>query len=156
MKITKISKNGLDLIKQFEGFYSKPYMCPANVCTIGYGNTFYDDGRKVKLTDKPISVERADELLLFTLSTFEKYVDTYCRDDINQNQFDALVSFCYNCGPANLKSSTLLKKLNVNPNDPTIELEFKKWNKGGGKVLKGLTLRRAAEWKLYSTPNKTK
>jgi lysozyme len=78
-----------------------------------------------------------------------KKVDSYCVDTINQNQFDALVSFCYNVGPGNLKSSTLLKKVNANPNDPTIRTEFLKWNKGGGKVLAGLTRRRTAEANLY-------
>ncbi len=70
------------------------------------------------------------------------------------NQFDALVSFCYNVGPANLKSSTLLKKVNINPNDPTIKNEFLKWTKAGGKVLKGLVTRRTAEAELYFTPVK--
>lgn len=149
MKITKIGTKGLDLIKSFEGLKLKPYLCPANVPTIGYGSTFYENDKKVKLTDPSITEQRASELLLDSLKGFERYVDSYCRDDINQNQFDALVSFCYNLGPANLKSSTLLKKANVNPNDPTIAQEFLKWNKAGGKALKGLTKRRQAESDLY-------
>ena len=119
MKITKIGTKGLDLIKSFEGLKLKPYLCPAKVPTVGYGSTFYENDKKVKLTDPSITEQRASELLLDSLKGFERYVDSYCRDDINQNQFDALVSFCYNLGPANLKSSTLLKKANVNPNDPT-------------------------------------
>ena len=149
MKITKIGTKGLDLIKSFEGLKLKPYLCPAKVPTVGYGSTFYENDKKVKLTDPSITEQRASELLLDSLKGFEKYVDSYCRDDINQNQFDALVSFCYNLGPANLKSSTLLKKANVNPNDPTIAQEFLKWNKAGGKALKGLTKRRQAESDLY-------
>ena len=149
MKITKIGTKGLDLIKSFEGLKLKPYLCPANVPTVGYGSTFYENDKKVKLTDPSITEQRASELLLDSLRGFERYVDSYCRDDINQNQFDALVSFCYNLGPANLKSSTLLKKANVNPNDPTIAQEFLKWNKAGGKALKGLTKRRQAESDLY-------
>jgi len=149
MKITKIGTKGLDLIKSFEGLKLKPYLCPANVPTVGYGSTFYENDKKVKLTDPSITEQRASELLLDSLKGFERYVDSYCRDDINQNQFDALVSFCYNLGPANLKSSTLLKKANVNPNDPTIAQEFLKWNKAGGKALKGLTKRRQAESDLY-------
>ena len=74
---------------------------------------------------------------------------SYCRDDISQSQFDALVSFAYNLGPNSLKSSTLLKKVNANPSDPTIKDEFLKWTKAGGKVLKGLVLRREAEAALY-------
>lgn len=149
MKITKIGTKGLDLIKSFEGLKLKPYLCPANVPTVGYGSTFYENDKKVKLTDPSITEQRASELLLDSLKGFEKYVDSYCRDDINQNQFDALVSFCYNLGPANLKSSTLLKKANVNPNDPTIAQEFLRWNKAGGRALKGLTKRRQAESDLY-------
>lgn len=149
MKITKISNLGLELIKKYEGFKAKAYLCPANVITIGYGSTYYEDGRKVKLTDYPITQERATELLEALLVSYERSVDSYCRDDINQNQFDALCSFAYNCGVGNLKSSTLLKKVNKNPNDPTIKDEFLKWNKGGGKVLTGLTKRRIEEAQLY-------
>jgi lysozyme len=149
MKITKIGTKGLDLIKSFEGLKLKPYLCPAKVPTVGYGSTFYENGKKVKITDPSITEQRASKLLLDSLKGFERYVDSYCRDDINQNQFDALVSFCYNLGPANLKSSTLLKKANVNPNDPTIAQEFLRWNKAGGRALKGLTKRRQAESNLY-------
>jgi lysozyme len=149
MKITKIGKKGLDIIKSFEGLKLKPYLCPANVPTLGFGSTFYENGKKVKLTDPLITEERALELLQHSLKSFEQYVDSYCRDDINQNQFDALVSFCYNLGPSNLKSSTLLKKVNANPNDPSIEQEFLKWNKAGGRALKGLTRRRQSESDLY-------
>jgi lysozyme len=149
MKITKIGTKGLDLIKSAEGLKLKPYLCPANVPTVGYGSTFYENGKKVALKDPKITEQRATELLQHSVRSFEQYVDSYCRDDINQNQFDALVSFCYNLGPANLKSSTLLKKLNLNPNDPTIAQEFLKWNKAGGRALKGLTKRRQAEADLY-------
>lgn len=151
-KITKISDKGVDLIKKFEGFSSKPYPDPATKgvpYTIGYGATFYQNGKKVTMADKPITEKEAIELLKFMLARFEQYVDSYCVDTLTQNQFDALVSFCYNVGPANLKASTLLKKVNANPNDETIREEFRKWNKGGGKVLKGLTRRREAEANLY-------
>lgn len=149
MKVTKISQKGLDLIKRFEGLELKPYKCPAGIPTIGYGNTYYPSGAKVKLTDPAITQIVAEALLKFLLGSYEKDVDSFCRDDINQNQFDALTSFAYNCGPRNLKSSTLLKKVNANPADPTIKAEFLKWNKGGGKVLPGLTKRRQAEADLY-------
>jgi lysozyme len=148
-KITKISKKGLNLIKSFEGLSLKPYLCPAKIPTLGYGNTFYPNGIKVKMTDPSITEERASEMLLAILKHYETVVDSYVRDDINQSQFDALVSFAYNCGIGNLKSSTLLKKVNANPKDETIVGEFMKWNKGGGKVLSGLTRRRTAEANLY-------
>lgn len=149
MKITKTSSKGIDLIKSFEGFSSKPYLCPAKIPTIGYGATFYPNGKKVTMKDPPITEKRGTELLESMLVKFEQYVDSYCVDTVNQNQFDALVSFCYNLGPNNLKSSTLLKKVNANPNDPTIEAEFMKWVKAGGRTLKGLVRRREAEAKLY-------
>lgn len=149
MKITKISTKGLDIIKKYEGFSSKPYLCPAKVPTIGYGSTYYEDGSKVKLTDSPITQERATELLEALLVSFERAVDSYCIDTINQSQFDALCSFAYNCGVGNLKSSTLLKKVNVNPDNPTIKDEFLKWTKGGGKTLPGLIRRRTEEAQLY-------
>ena len=149
MKVTKASQKGLDLIKRFEGLELKPYKCPAGIPTIGYGNTYYPSGSKVKLTDPAITKEKAEELLKFLLGSYEKDVDSFCRDDINQNQFDALVSFAYNCGPRSLKSSTLLKKVNTNPKDVTIADEFMMWNKAGGHVLVGLTKRRQAEADLY-------
>jgi len=149
MKVTKVSQEGVNLIKKYEGFKTKPYLCPSKVATIGYGSTYYEDGKRVQLTDSPISETRATSLLMALLVSFEKGVDSFCRDDINQNQFDSLVSFSYNCGLANLKSSTLLKKVNANPNDPTIAKEFLKWNRGNGKVLTGLTKRRQEEANLY-------
>jgi len=149
MKITKISKKGLDLIKKFEGLKLKPYLCSAGVPTIGYGNTLYENGKKVSLKDTIITEQRATELLSHSLKNLEQHVDSFCRDDINQNQFDALVSFAFNLGPYNLKSSTLLKKVNKNPNDPTIRDEFMRWTKAGGKVLKGLVERRKCEADLY-------
>jgi len=151
MKITKIGKAGINLIKSYEGLKLKPYLCPAKIPTVGYGNTFYENGTKVTMNDPAITEERAVELLLFILKGFEQHVDSYCVDTITQNQFDALTSFCYNVGAGNLKSSTLLKKVNVDPNDPTIKDEFMKWTRGGGKVLPGLVKRRTSEAELYFT-----
>ena len=149
MKATKTSDKGIELIKRFEGLSLKPYLCPANVPTLGYGNTFYKNGKQVTLNDKPITEQKAVEMLRQSLEKFEQYVDSYTTDSITQNQFDALVSFCYNLGPANLKSSTLLKKVNANTNDETIKDEFLKWTKAGGRKLAGLVKRREAEAALY-------
>lgn len=144
-----VSENGLNLIKKFEGFYSKPYLCPANVPTIGYGNTFYEDGTKVTLQDNPITEERANELLEFIANkNFGRFVNITVKAPLNQNQFDALVSFAYNLGNGSLQQSTLLKKLNDNDYIGASE-EFLKWNKSGGKVLSGLTKRRSAEQELF-------
>ena len=151
MKITKTSKNGIAFIKKYEGFKSKPYLCPAKVPTIGYGATYYPNGQKVKLTDPAIDEKHASLLLEAMLVPYEKAVDSYCRDDINQNQFDALVSFAYNLGNSALKSSTLLKKVNANPNDSTIKNEFNKWVYADGIKLNGLVKRRIEESNLYFT-----
>ena len=151
MKITKTSLKGVELIKKYEGFRSKPYKCEAGVATIGYGATYYPNGVKVKLSDPAIDEKHASLLLEAMVVPYEKAVDSYCRDDINQNQFDALVSFAYNLGNGALKGSTLLKKVNANPNDPTIRNEFLKWRFAGGKELKGLINRRNEEAEMYFT-----
>lgn len=146
----KISKNGIDLITKFEGFKSRPYLCPSGIPTIGYGNTYYPDGMKVKISDPPVNENQANELLKNILSKFESGVSQCLTKSINQNQFDALVSFAFNIGLGNFKKSTLLKKVNINPVDPTIKNEFLRWNKSGGKVLNGLIRRRESEYSLYS------
>lgn len=145
-----MNKAGIDLVKSFEGLRLTAYKCSAGKDTIGYGNTFYEDGSKVKPGDK-ITVERAVKLLEFMLDKFEDSVDKLVTPELNENQKSALVSFAYNCGVGNLKSSTLLKKVNADPNDPSIADEFKKWTKAGGKVLTGLVKRRNAESILYFT-----
>jgi lysozyme len=148
-KVTKCGQSGLDLIKHFEGFQGKPYRCPAGVPTIGYGATYYPGGRKVTLTDPAITEQQATELLLNVLGSYEQGVDSFCRDDISQNQFDALTSFSYNLGLGSLKSSTLLKKVNNDPNDTAIRAEFMKWTHSAGQVLPGLVTRRGKEADLY-------
>lgn len=142
-------KKGLALIKKYEGFKSKPYLDPVGIPTIGYGATYYPNKKKVTMKDKAISEQEASSLLVEMLKVYESQVSLLVRKPVNQNQFDALVSFCYNLGATNLSKSTLLKKVNANPNDKTIANEFVKWNKAGGKVLNGLTKRRKDEAALY-------
>jgi len=149
MKITNSSDALLNLIQEFEGFEPKPYLCPAGVPTIGFGSTRYFSGKKVTLQDKEITRGQALDLLKQTLDFYERQVDAFCVDSITQHQFDALVDFAYNCGVGNLKSSTLLKMVNANPNDVKIGLEFMKWVNAGGKRLNGLVKRRNAEVILY-------
>ena len=149
MKITKLDNAGIELICRFEGFSSRPYLCSAKVPTIGYGTIRYPNGKKVTLQDKDITVEQAKDLMLHDLIQFELAVDAMCRDDINQNQFNALVSFAYNLGATALRGSTLLKKVNASPNDPFIRNEFLKWVRAGGVVVTGLIRRREIESKLY-------
>jgi len=147
-----ISNKCLSLIKKFEGFSSKPYLCPANVPTIGYGTTYYENKIRVTLEDEVITEEKATQLLYHIIKKFEKGVNELIKSTINQNQFDALVSFTYNLGLTNLKNSTLLKKVNVNPVDKSIFDQFLRWNKANGKELAGLTARRLEEATLYFKP----
>ena len=144
----KLNKAGSDLIKSFEGLKLDAYQCSAGKWTIGFGSTFYEDGSPVKLGDK-ITKERADSLFQMISESFAAKVRNCIQKNINDNSFSALVSIAYNIGIGNLKSSTLLKKVNANPNDPTIRNEFMKWNRASGKVLAGLTKRREAEANLY-------
>ena len=143
-----ISSKLRELVKHFEGCKLTAYVCSAGHNTIGYGNTFYENGVKVKPGDK-ITQQRAEELLDVILIKFVQQANEVIKSSVNQNQRDALTDFAYNCGLGNLKSSTLLKKVNADPNDKTIREEFMRWNKGGGKVLNGLTRRREAEANLY-------
>jgi lysozyme len=147
----QLNDKGKDLIKLFEGCKLVAYKCSAAKDTIGYGNTFYEDGRPVKPGDK-ISQERANELFEIIAKEFADKVAPLVKSAVTPNQFAALTSFAYNAGIGNLKSSTLLKKVNANPNDPSIALEFAKWTRANNKVLLGLQRRREAETKLYFTP----
>ena len=146
-----LNDKGKDLIKLFEGCKLVAYKCSAAKDTIGYGNTFFENGTPVKPGDK-ITQERANELFEIIAKDFADKVKPLIKSAVTPNQFAAIVSFAYNAGIGNLKSSTLLRKVNANPNDVTIAQEFAKWNKAGGKVLAGLTRRREAETKLYFTP----
>ena len=145
----KLNARGYDLIKQYEGYSDRPYLCPAGIPTIGFGNTYYPNGSKVKLTDKQITREYANEMLQFVADNFANEVSKSIKSIISQNQLNALTSFAYNLGMTNFRNSTLLKKVNANPNDPTIKEEFLKWNKSNGKILQGLINRRRAESNLY-------
>jgi len=144
----KVNEEGYALIKHFEGCRLKAYKCPANVWTIGFGNTFYENGMKVKEGDV-ITQQRAEELAKFIIDQFAVTIEPFILKPLNDNQFSACVSLAYNIGTSGFKRSSVFKKLNVNPNDPTIADSFKLWNKGGGKVLAGLVRRREAEIQLY-------
>jgi lysozyme len=144
-----LDNKGYLFITKHEGLRLKPYLCPAKIPTIGYGNTYYANGKRVTLLDKDITKQEAFEMFKEIANRFAKRVDELVTSDINQNQFNALVSFAYNVGTGNFSSSTLLKKINKNPNDLTIKAEFLRWNKAGGKVLNGLTNRRNEEADLY-------
>jgi len=144
----KISNKGLELIKEFEGFRSEPYLCSAGVPTIGYGSTFYKDGRKVSLSDKPISKEEATQLLEYTVNSFANGLKGKLQTNLEQNQFDALVCLAYNIGLGAFAKSTLLKKVNAK-DFKGASSEFLKWDMANGKKLLGLRKRRERERELF-------
>ena len=145
----KISARGLELIKEFEGFGSKPYWDVVKIPTIGWGNTYYPDGKKVTLNDKPISEIEATELLSYVAQKdFADKIFPLIKVKVSQNKFDAMVSLAYNIGVGNFSKSTLLKKVNSGDFDGASN-EFLKWNKSGGKELLGLTKRRKREYDLF-------
>lgn len=144
----RVSEQCLKLIREFEGFSAKPYKCPADVATIGFGSTRYEGGKAVSMSDPEITVARALDLLKVTLWEYEGAVNRLVTVPLKQWQFDALVSLVYNIGPRNFGESTLLKKLNMG-NYTAANFEFSRWNKGGGVVLPGLVRRREAESALF-------
>jgi lysozyme len=133
------------LCRRFEGLYLKPYLCPAGVPTIGYGATFYEDGTRVTLKDPAISRERAEALLLWhLLNVYLPAVAALCPDVDDAERLAALIDFTFNLGAGNLRSSTLRRKVNAGQWDQ-VPGQLLRWNKAGGQVLRGLTLRREAE-----------
>jgi lysozyme len=165
----KTNDDGIELIKHFESLHDgdltligiQPKKDPIGIWTIAYGHALIDPVTKRFLkgdADKAaaykvmtdLTLQQAEDLLQSDLITFEKHVDSYVKVPLTENQFSALVSFTFNVGSGNLKSSTLLRLLNTGMYDLASK-EFIRWNKGEGKVLRGLTLRREAEAKLFLT-----
>ena len=138
-------QKAVELCKRFEGLYLKPYLCPAGVATIGYGTTRYPNGVSVTLHDAPITRTQAELYLMHDLTTIRlPAVMALCPSLSTEAQICAIVDFAYNLGLGALKGSTLRKRLNSGDISGAV-LELAKWNKSGGKVLKGLVLRRTAE-----------
>ena len=139
------------LCKQFEGFRSKPYLCPANVATIGYGSTYYADKRKVTLEDPPMSQEEAHALLMIELE--HTYLPGVLRNcpilATDERKSNAIVDFAYNLGVGRVQTSTLKRKINAQDWEGAQE-QLMLWTKGGGKVLPGLLKRRKAECLLLN------
>lgn len=141
----------------FEGFKHFPYLCPAKVPTIGYGSTFYEDGTRVTLQDPPILESRAQELFKHTLVVkflpqLLRLCPTLVADYLvtnNPAKINAILDFVYNLGPGNLQISTLRKRILAKRWDE-VPTELRKWDKGGGKVLRGLQLRREAECVVWN------
>jgi len=143
----EVNKAGRDLIKQYEGCKLKAYKCPAGLWTISWGLTFYPDGTKVKEGDV-ITQQQAEDYFNAIVDDFAKGVDVLVKSNVTANNFSAIVSFAFNVGMGNFRRSTLLRKVNANPKDPSIRAEFMKWTRANNVVLKGLVRRREAEAKL--------
>jgi len=162
-----ICKEAINLIKSFEGIHDgdltviglQPKMCPAGIWTVGYGralrskstNAFLKgkEGKAEALAKYPaLTLDQAETMLAFDLTVFEERVKRLVTVPVSEQQRGALVSFAYNVGTGNLASSTLLKMLNAG-NYHGASKEFLRWDKAGGKTLKGLTLRRTAEMELF-------
>jgi lysozyme len=148
-EIKSLDQRGRDFLAKEEGIKLKPYLDSVGIPTIGIGCTFYPDGRRVTMKDRPLKdVQAAWKLFDAVNSNFLFTVYSTTRDDINQNQFNALLSLCYNIGPVGFKGSTVLRLVNKNPNDPKIGAAFELWQNAGKR--KGLLLpRRRREVKMY-------
>lgn len=138
----KASIDAYELIKQFEGLRLEAYLCPAGIWTIGYGHTSGVSPNSF------ITIQEADEYLHRDVATIEMQLNKL-NLILRQCQWDAIVSFVFNVGIGNFKSSTLLAKIRINPDDNSIMDEFLRWVYANGKVMKGLQKRRLAEMKLY-------
>jgi len=147
------SQNGINLIKKWEKFKANSYLCPAGVPTIGYGSTFWTDGRRVRL-GQTVTLQEAEKLMAYFLANVIHFIP----DNVNQNQFDAICSLIYNIGVANFRKSTLLKKVKENPDDLSIRDEFMKWtlHRKNGQLVpsNGLKNRRKEEADLYFSDEK--
>lgn len=144
----RISPRGLSLLKQFEGCILVPYKDSAGLYTIGYGHLIADgrtlpDSAKYKLTQK-----QADMLLQYDVIQRERAVERLCTVPLNQNEFDALVSFVFNLGAGCFQRSTIRQKLNRGDRAGAAKVLLR-YNRAGGKVIKGLVNRRMAEFKLF-------
>jgi lysozyme len=144
-EIKTLDQAGLDFLANEEGLRLSPYLDSKGIPTIGIGMTYYPGtGKRVTLKDPKLTNEQAQEMFKQIVIPYETMVWSVTRDDINQNQFNALCSLCYNIGVNGFKGSTVVKRLNKNPHDPTIAKAFEMWKKP--IVLLG---RRKREAKLY-------
>jgi lysozyme len=138
-----ISEKGIKLLKDFEGFRTHAYQDSVGVWTIGYGHT------KGVTPNMIISTAEGEEMLVEELKEYENYVDDLVKVPLDQHQYDALVSWVYNLGPTNFRSSTMLRVLNEGKYEE-VPNQIRRWNKAGGKELDGLTRRRNAEAEMFA------
>lgn len=140
----KLDQNGYEALHKREGLRLKPYLDTQGIATTGLGNTFYLNGKKVTMQDKPLTLAEAKELGKIVADNFARDVDDLITSNVNQNQFNACVSLAYNIGVHGFAKSTALKRININPNDPTIKGAFMMWIKN-----KELVGRRKSEVAQY-------
>ena len=145
----KISQQGIDLIKLFEGCKLKPYLCPANKFTVGYGHVLGNGVTLAEADNRIFTQGEVDVLLRTDLARFERGVLRYCTVHLSQSQFDALVSFAYNLGLGTLQRSAMRQKI-LRQDGQAASKELLKYDKVNGKALKGLTRRRQAEYRLFT------
>lgn len=143
-EIKQMDKAGIDFLIKEEGIRYTPYLDSVGIPTIGIGATYYEDGRKVTMKDPQITPERAISLFKNLLKHYELAVYSVTRDDINQSQFNALCSLCYNIGVGSFKKSTVVKRVNADPNDSSIGEAFMMWRKPAALIK-----RRQREVALY-------
>jgi lysozyme len=148
MTAMHVSPQGLALIKRFEAFRPAPYRDSVGIPTIGYGATYYPDGRRVTLADPPITEAEASALLAAMVEAFAAGIEQALRVPVTQPQFDALVSWAYNVGLDAARNSTLMRLLNAGELMQAAN-QLLRWNRAGGKVINGLTRRREAERELF-------
>ena len=146
----KTSQAGIDLIKMFEGCKLKPYLCPAKFWTVGYGHVLGNGATLAEADNRLFTKEEVDVLLRTDLARFERGVLRYCTVPLTQFEFDSLVSFSFNLGLGVLQRSTLRQKLNRQDYEAAAK-ELLRYDKVGGKPLKGLTRRRQAEYALFTS-----
>lgn len=142
----KLNSIGYKALHDREGLRLKPYLDTRGIPTISLGVTYYPNGRKVTMQDKPLTIEQAGNLATITADKFAFQVDKLLTSKVNQNQFNALVSLAYNIGINGFRNSTVLRKVNINPNDPAIKEAFMMWTKNVE-----LMERRESEIKQYFT-----
>jgi lysozyme len=146
----KINDAGLEIIKRFEGWSESVYLCPAGRWTIGYGSTWDDRANPITADHADITRDEGDAYVRREVGHVEAAIERIIQSELTENMFSALGSFAYNCGTAALQRSTLRMKINRGEYASAAD-EFKRWCRGGGRKLRGLVLRRAAERLLFLT-----
>ena len=144
----QLSSNGFRLLGELEGIVLKPYKDSVGIPTIGIGSTYYEEGTKVKMTDKAITKERAIQLAKNVVKSFEQQVNKSILLPMTQNQFDAMVLLCYNIGKSGFARSSVVRHFNLG-NIQRAADSFLLWNKAGGRVVQGLVNRRNKERSLF-------